>query len=162
MCGGNHCVGPECDLTIGSIPACARGTWSAFGNEPARDGLSPRVRGNLSEHHVHVTGRRSIPACAGEPNRERRSSNPIGVYPRVCGGTSHVSSFLRSCLQSGLSPRVRGNQPLTPWPRSCLTTSMVYPRVCGGTQLLPWPALINVGEGSIPACAGEPPSSRKW
>ena len=50
------------------------------------------------------------------------------VYPRVCGGTYGVQAAVS--IAHGLSPRVRGNRP----PRTSL------------------PA----GEGSIPACAGEP------
>ena len=31
--------------------------------------------------------RRSIPACAGEPDRTNNAYYPQWVYPRVCGGT---------------------------------------------------------------------------
>ena len=55
-------------------------------------------------------------------------SNPVMVYPRVCGGT--LLSAVSVISSSGLSPRVRGNHP-TQHPRARIV-------------------------GSIPACAGEP------
>ena len=50
-------------------------------------GLSPRVRGNRgsTESGTELTG--SIPACAGEPVLVAPGVIPVGVYPRVCGGT---------------------------------------------------------------------------
>ena len=91
-------------------------------------GLSPRVRGNLQPHHRARTGRRSIPACAGEPPIDTASPIAAPVYPRVCGGTA-IRSQLNGYM-CGLSPRVRGN-PLDELPD-------------------------GAREGSIPACAGEP------
>ena len=97
----------------------------------ARWGLSPRVRGNpaLPELETDIAG--SIPACAGEPRRPDPSGSRRTVYPRVCGGTGRIPPAPGP--GRGLSPRVRGN-------------------------------LIGYGAywyviGSIPACAGEPPSS---
>ena len=132
-------------------------------------GLSPRVRGNPMSARAGADGRRSIPACAGEPFRGN------------CGGG----------LAQGLSPRVRGNlfrcPPLPHRPGSipaCAgepgatatkgNLSRVYPRVCGGTrkcrkETRPASGLsprvrgnqyltkgTAPGERSIPACAGEP------
>ena len=175
----------------GSIPACAGepgrrssapATWRVYprvcgGTLPsaARDfataGLSPRVRGNhFRDRRPRLRGG-SIPACAGEPWRERPGERRAGVYPRVCGGTI-AHRDVRFGVQ-GLSPRVRGNpacpaRPPTAWgsipacagepgwsgPRG--TGARVYPRVCGGT------GHAEVGPahpgGSIPACAGEPAS----
>ena len=123
-------------------------------------GLSPRVRGN------HVTGfgfagqRRSIPACAGEP--DSRQYNPQGgeVYPRVCGGTGGVAAANLSPV--GLSPRVRGNpigcRMRTPGLRSipacagepgfhdlAVPVAEVYPRVCGGTHTAPSGLTTSMG-----------------
>ena len=70
------------------------------------------------------------------------------VYPRACGGTRWA--IARSTMAAGLSPRVRGNQPLSaesrwsersiparagePWDRGTIIGKwMVYPRACGGT-----------------------------
>ncbi len=93
-------------------------------------GLSPRVRGNLTRYGAAVIGRRTIPACAGEPAALCSSPTTCRDYPRVCGGTRGSGS--RRCLGVGLSPRVRGN-------RSMYTKYRLFVR-------------------TIPACAGEPPS----
>ena len=71
---------------------------------------------------------RSIPACAGEPRLPALRRRRRRVYPRVCGGTSGFHAGEPS--SGGLSPRVRGNRS----------------------------AAVNAaaGQGSIPACAGEP------
>ena len=131
MCGGTAIVG---------IPIIGK------------QGLSPRVRGNLS------------PPVQSGPYP--------GSIPRVCGGTN--DSWYQDAKDLGLSPRVRGNHSA----RSCwnvkhrsipacagepadandaIFVDGVYPRVCGGTydSLVPG----REGLGSIPACAGEPHSS---
>ena len=73
-------------------------------------------------------GRRSIPACAGEPITPSWAKRAMKVYPRVCGGTRHAP--LKDLANVGLSPRVRGNRDDDGMRRG-------YRR-------------------SIPACAGEP------
>ncbi len=92
------------------------------------EGLSPRVRGNRVGHSHAEAERRSIPACAGEPDWKAIGTSIMEVYPRVCGGT--LDRRHPDMLLGGLSPRVRGNPPGSP--RSKART------------------------GSIPACAGEP------
>ena len=157
----------------GSIPACAgepRGAVPAVAaaevyprvcggtgfhiplNDPGQ-GLSPRVRGNLLARHFSVGQDRSIPACAGEPPTATAPSIIIWVYPRVCGGTP--SGHRLRANRSGLSPRVRGNQPGGAAgrrkPRSiparagepialvhAVHSPRVYPRVCGGTLPASW------------------------
>ena len=98
-------------------------------------GLSPRVRGN---HHLRPHSQpaaRSIPACAGEPPAKAGGRRRPGVYPRVCGGT--LLSGGAGAVRPGLSPRVRGNQ---------------VGQNAG-----------QLGDRSIPACAGEPPGrGRGW
>ena len=94
-----------------------------------RCGLSPRVRGNLSNCRRALDGPGSIPACTGEPTACTKSVWRYEVYPRVYGGTSERN--FRNPQYRGLSPRVRGN------PRAERQRS--------------------VGYGSIPACTGEPP-----
>ena len=74
----------------------------------------------------------SIPACAGEPLLPRKHLRHTEVYPRVCGGTYHKRAAILPV--TGLSPRVRGNRS----------------KVLGGVR----------NQGSIPACAGEPPALR--
>ena len=155
-------------LPPGSIPACAGepstdtayrpcctvyprvcgGTSRPSASVHAGSGLSPRVRGNLGTDSPHHVYRRSIPACAGEPDHGSQCIHAAGVYPRVCGGTGR--NLFTSTASAGLSPRVRGN-PLDgsrttdvnrsipacagePSPaRPSLDTAGVYPRVCGGT-----------------------------
>ena len=104
---GNHALGAGMEIAGGSIPACAGepradcrhcryaevyprvcgGTHHCEGVTTAFAGLSPRVRGNPLYRLRSGECRRSIPACAGEPEggpvRRRRRQ----VYPRVCGGT---------------------------------------------------------------------------
>ncbi len=145
---GNRARQTVWDLRQRSIPACAGeplaimcytgkgrvyprvcgGTLALTENVHRRQGLSPRVRGNLVMDFLLPLCKRSIPACAGEPSMPGGLYLSAEVYPRVCGGTRNVNG--RRILHDGLSPRVRGNPP----------------RVVGMVGLL----------GSIPACAGEP------
>ena len=91
-------------------------------------GLSPRVRGNPLPIAPIPRRPGSIPACAGEPQRNLMAARLLEVYPRVCGGTDLGQAMLRDA--EGLSPRVRGN------------------------HIVPLPERISWW--SIPACAGEP------
>ena len=91
--------------------------------------------GTVEGEAVLPSGRRSIPACAGEPLRHCPRASSQSVYPRVCGGTSQSVDDVN--VHGGLSPRVRGNR-------------------------LP-PAAAGDDVGSIPACAGEPAQSEmRW
>ena len=137
-------------------------------------GLSPRVRGNRGLPVPASRRARSIPACAGEPEVSFLWASQVPVYPRVCGGTSEGErAYL---LAEGLSPRVRGNRVA----RAAVRVSApVYPRVCGGTvyacNCAPSAGGLSprvrgnrrhvrrqaAESGSIPACAGEPPSRRR-
>ena len=150
---GNHRGRVAVPVRNGSIPACAGepfqscclsrqsrvyprvcGGTAKFRDTTADfDGLSPRVRGNLLFPTPSYGEQRSIPACAGEPMASIFTCAPTRVYPRVCGGTG--PGRRQADYDWGLSPRVRGN------PRA-------------GHRL-------SAGAGSIPACAGEPPS-RLW
>ena len=112
----------------GSIPACAGEPRHDHLNPKRNRGLSPRVRGNLVLLQRCSVRRRSIPACAGEPGLHPSTYSTTRVYPRVCGGTGGEIGHLEHV--HGLSPRVRGNPHLRG----------------GGLE----------GDGSIPACAGEP------
>ena len=151
-----------------SIPACAGEPWHVSPETPrpavyprvcggtisscpvqrAAEGLSPRVRGNRIQRRTRHSARRSIPACAGEPQMSRPPDNCCGVYPRVCGGTTCRDFLPRD--GGGLSPRVRGNHKVTDSGKSLMWSipacagepilslafwpvRKVYPRVCGGT-----------------------------
>ena len=112
-------------------PRACGGTQPKAGRNHQAGGLSPRVRGNRG-HRVHpLPGGGSIPARAGEPLRGRPWPSRREVYPRACGGTT-AKTHLETAVM-GLSPRVRGNR-------------------CGAVHR-------DQCCGSIPARAGEPPSS---
>ncbi len=128
-CAGEPAAAASRCAAIVVYPRVCGGTAGSACGPPARRGLSPRVRGNrwLSRRTTDETW--SIPACAGEPRSARIAARQIRVYPRVCGGTSLSNASVAA--PTGLSPRVRGNRPLEAPGRG--------------------------SEGSIPACAGEPP-----
>ena len=129
-CAGEPCMSPPSRLSGQVYPRVCGGTIARLRSTSASCGLSPRVRGNPGVDDRPACGVRSIPACAGEPPSQVSRRACPKVYPRVCGGTlSHKNWMSHSW---GLSPRVRGNRQLQ--------------RV-GADEL-----------GSIPACAGEPPS----
>ena len=136
-------------------------------------GLSPRVRGNHRRRRRRLPVRRSIPACAGEPNAWPHGGRPLGVYPRVCGGTGHDARVEGD--GDGLSPRVRGNQgptassiapsgsiPACAGEPLCVpqrqADERVYPRVCGGTSLTRVPS--GRRRGLSPRVRGNPLTPR--
>ena len=121
----------HCGTQSGGVyPRVCGGTGTVTAPVGWLKGLSPRVRGNPRRSFSERTSRRSIPACAGEPSAAAAGDTDARVYPRVCGGTP--SLLLAGGASLGLSPRVRGN----PFP-------------------LPD---VGIRQGSIPACAGEPPA----
>ena len=146
---GNHPALGEDSLTARVYPRVCGGTGHGERCPYPVQGLSPRVRGNRPTAAFKTIALRSIPACAGEPVRVGRFGKPVGVYPRVCGGTTVRIEPERRCY--GLSPRVRGNlnhvrisksqhgsipacagEPELP--RCTINRCRVYPRVCGGTS----------------------------
>ena len=124
---GNPGRSTACDLTAGTIPACAGepltfarpllpgrdyprvcgGTAYLCSAIASRQGLSPRVRGNLPHGQEGHRDKGTIPACAGEPICRHFSMAARKDYPRVCGGTT--AKPRRAYSSKGLSPRVRGN-----------------------------------------------------
>ena len=114
-------------------------------------GLSPHVRGNRWGEESGDVGVGPIPACAGQPLSGASARSCAWAYPRVCGATAF--STPRGLPRQGLSPRVRGNQPLLhridmrrgPIPacagqpaRRCPRAALrrAYPRVCGATRYI--------------------------
>ena len=107
---GNHQRAACLKLALRTIPACAgeprtrRAVPVAAGDYPrvcggtridcritsSNVGLSPRVRGNPRAHATRRPGRRTIPACAGEPAHSTWIPAVREDYPRVCGGTPLV------------------------------------------------------------------------
>ena len=116
---------------------CASSDW----------GLSPRMRGSLSEEPGNEIRTRPIPAHAGEPGTDQRGAGRHRAYPRACGGARAACSM--RTIRYGLSPRMRGSRAALPRPDvrirpipahagepartarpiSCLGA---YPRACGG------------------------------
>ena len=161
-------------MTPGKVyPRVCGGTRCPLPFPLRREGLSPRVRGNLPVPRPSPGSWRSIPACAGEPRKGTNDGHSAKVYPRVCGGTAQ--SAQRGGTGAGLSPRVRGNQPSDPCvghrSRSIPACAGepaaqekavaeahrrevgLSPRVRGN---LHWEGCAHSVRGSIPACAGEP------
>ena len=145
---GSRIPEPAAEDEVGSIPACAgkprppagpaRRSWvhpRVCGEAPIQAainlyirGPSPRVRGSPGPDTWTSCCGRSIPACAGKPDRSARRARACRVHPRVCGEAR--SETAHDALGAGPSPRVRGSR--SGWPV--------------GTP----------PSGSIPACAGKP------
>ena len=136
-------------------------------------GLSPRVRGSLAALRPAERIDGSIPACAGEPVCRYWANSASRVYPRVCGGAPYLANH--GAFQRGSIPACAGE----PLPQIAARSRVrVYPRVCGGAFLrrrsleMPEglsprvrgsqarPSSERAGQGSIPACAGEPSRKR--
>ena len=113
-CAGEPCGGRCCCWCWRVYPRVCGGTSGFLTNRAFPAGLSPRVRGNLALTSAGVGLVGSIPACAGEPAILLRSGGGGGVYPRVCGGTCGWPP--QPAVWRGLSPRVRGNLPVTASP----------------------------------------------
>ena len=127
-CAGEPLAESVVPPTYEVYPRVCGGTTLIPFRPSSQTGLSPRVRGNLTDLIMLRRFTGSIPACAGEPATSSGPGRATRVYPRVCGGTRRAGRGARRL--AGLSPRVRGNQGLTSIARR-------YRR-------------------SIPACAGEP------
>ena len=109
-CAGEPSSKPLIPSSLRVYPRVCGGTSITKGTKPGKQGLSPRVRGNRLHAPLLAGASRSIPACAGEPQRRSWICGCIRVYPRVCGGT--LTRRLYSAFSTGLSPRVRGNLTL--------------------------------------------------
>ena len=76
------------DLSIRKVyPRACGGTRDAAHLDIARQGLSPRVRGNPMHQLFGSPTVGSIPARAGEPLTAAEGLILYKVYPRACGGT---------------------------------------------------------------------------
>ena len=143
-------------------------------------GLSPRGRGNLRHGPTLPPEQGSIPAWAGEPDKQGTHPDYATVYPRVGGGTP--GQFLGPVHLLGLSPRGRGNpsqldlrmaypRSIPAWageppkPKPLRRRRGVYPRVGGGTalvlpQLPPAQGLSPRGRGNPPRASSSPSRCR--
>ena len=91
-------------------------------------GPSPACAGNPSPRRDRARPDGSIPACAGESRETRDVGAGEGVHPHVCGESPRGRVGVE--VEQGPSPRVRGIHAGSPLGRH--------------------------GQGSIPACAGNP------
>ena len=148
-CTGEPAAGPSMPGSARVYPRVYGGTGTTWQPPRSKGGLSPRVRGNHQKLVVLVAAQGSIPACTGEPCPGPCLPTPPRVYPRVYGGTGR--SGRRERIGRGLSPRVRGNQTISPSrgkPKRSIpactgepwnflhhsSQEQVYPRVYGGTE----------------------------
>ncbi len=154
----------------GSIPACAGepdsrrvATESARVDPRVRGGAahvearigsdagrSPRARGSPAEAYALPWSLGSIPACAGEPASGACTPGCDTVDPRVRGGAVVREVTEREGL--GRSPRARGSLEAL---AQKLVAAGRSPRA-RGSRTCATPKRPR--EGSIPACAGEPPT----
>ena len=95
-------------------------------------GSSPRLRGTPFYGRTARTGRRFIPAPAG--NTARRSSSFAGrsVHPRACG--EHILPTSSRPLAFGSSPRLRGTPAR---PRAAVRPNRFIPAPAGNTPRFP-------------------------
>ena len=150
-------------------PRACGGTVYWYAGGMAGTGLSPRLRGNLTAAAVRALLGRSIPAPAGEPNKDTGGDPGFRVYPRACGGTR--PRVFDGSHQTGLSPRLRGNRLRLGCVRHCKRSIPapageplcraaqppaveVYPRACGGT--LPTLRSYPLCRGLSPRLRGNP------
>ena len=132
-CAGEPNTGPCRPVPAGVYPRLRGGTLRLAGLFNRRQGLSPLARGNPSGEAADQTAPGSIPACAGEPLQVSWCVLTERVYPRLRGGTRSDREL--KVHQRGLSPLARGNRAYKP--------------------------SNDVHWGSIPACAGEPPTQQE-
>ena len=144
-----------------------RGTCGKTGFKDLEDGSSPRVRGTWHPVPLEVSGRRFIPACAGNIRLRLFALLQSSVHPRVCG--EHLLPERRRFVDAGSSPRVRGTYlihgPLLssgrfipacagniPDPRASALQRPVHPRVCGEHN--PPESMAVISPGSSPRVRG--------
>ena len=147
-CAGEAAAGMTPGRVAAVYPRVCGGSNELTAADVKAAGLSPRVRGKLDAVPPEFYYPGSIPACAGEADRDARLVRCRGVYPRVCGGS--LTDLDLGDIARGLSPRVRGKPPMNgndkPRTRSIPACAgeatpgrpfspprKVYPRVCGGS-----------------------------
>ncbi len=160
-----------------AYPRACGGTVPHKRNRQARQGLSPRMRGNLEFDPYKPPSHRPIPAHAGEPCAFACAPMAGRAYPRACGGTPVAHGGFK--VAGGLSPRMRGNHikavncwvPAGPIPAHAgeprsemkiFPLRSAYPRACGGTVL----ESLEIGpmSGLSPRMRGNPQTRRppRW
>ena len=130
-------------------PRACGGNFLLSGVPPSCGGPSPRLRGKHLLATIKRTGKRSIPAPAGETDKLARKRLCRQVHPRACGGNANRLEGV--VTDKGPSPRLRGKQvagqdeklgmgsipapagETVKW-ESALINVQVHPRACGGNM----------------------------
>ncbi len=130
-------------------------------------GSSPRMRGTLDYPQMLRTGRRFIPAYAGNTPAMSHHKLLNPVHPRVCG--EHLLKCIKKDSIVGSSPRMRGTPDLdgsafavyrfipayagnTPPEAQRRPVPAVHPRVCGEHEFKA--AVAAAAAGSSPRMRG--------
>ncbi len=87
-CTGEPTGEPVPKWSKGVYPRMHGGTRGRKRPSWLQGGLSPHARGNLVLVEGEKKAEGSIPACTGEPGPPVRRTRPVGVYPRMHGGTA--------------------------------------------------------------------------
>ena len=133
-CAGQPIRPGNCSPANRAYPRMRGATSTALAGPRMGRGLSPHARGNqIDARHFQVNSG-PIPACAGQPPRQRSGRGHRRAYPRMRGAT--FCPGIRRLLHGGLSPHARGN------PMLCHSRAGLY--------------------GPIPACAGQPLCALWW
>ena len=134
----------------------------------------PRLRGEHRETATELrTGRRIIPACAGNTRRASRSAARSPDHPRLRGEHTALSGSTAANL--GSSPLARGTLPTL---TGCFRSGRIIPACAGNTAVAPGPGRASrdhprlrgehvllhsrgrAGAGSSPLARGTLSSSR--
>ena len=136
-------------------------------SDTVRTDTPPRVRGLLTDTHLHLRHHRYNPACAGTTLSSSGPGRLLAIQPRVCGDYRCARSSSSPACDT--TPRVRGLQigiiiniiKLRYNPACAGTTSRVHgvggvieiqPRVCGDYAL--YPALEIIIRDTTPRVRG--------
>ena len=107
--GAGNTLCAECANDDGAVyPRWRREHFSERKGSPGRDGLSPLARGTPSGNVPGSTGRRFIPAGAGNTRSPHARHFIRAVYPRWRG--EHCTIMGNSLPLDGLSPLARGTR----------------------------------------------------
>ena len=105
---GQTSMGHPTVMAISDHPRACGANREAFRAGTLHVGSSPRMRGKPSRSRFVLTGRRIIPAHAGQTSGLRLQSRGLSDHPRACGANNQVQALTAHC--GGSSPRMRGKR----------------------------------------------------
>jgi len=106
---------PATGVQGGAYPRARGATRRASSPKRAKEGLSPRTRGNRRLIAFSWASPGPIPAHAGQPHPPDMVASGEWAYPRARGATTML--LMKVLAISGLSPRTRGNRASQPQTR---------------------------------------------